>query len=438
MNVLVVGSGGREHALAWKIAQSRNLQKLYCIPGNPGIAAVAECVPIKPADLQAIRAFVVEKKIDLTVVGPEQPLADGLVDLFEESGLTVFGPTRRAAELEWSKAFAKEFMQRHRIPTAGYKTFGARQKSAAREYLESVPLPVVLKADGLAAGKGVVICETRDAAFSALDAMVSEKAFGAAGEIVVVEEFLRGVEASVFAVCDGKDFVTLAPAQDHKRVFDNDQGKNTGGMGAYAPAPMVTQDVLRLVEKTVIRPTLAGMAAEGRPYNGCLYVGLMLTDDGPKVVEYNCRFGDPETQVVLPLYDGDLLELLFAAARGEITGLHLDAGRSSSGTAVCIVLASGGYPDAYTSGKVITGIPEAESLQGVVVFHAGTRQESGALLTAGGRVLGVTAVNRESDLRQTIDRAYAAAARVTFDGVHYRRDIGAKGLSSKSGVHSSR
>jgi phosphoribosylamine--glycine ligase len=259
--------------------------------------------------------------------------------------------------------------------------------------------------------------------------MVNQKAFGAAGETVVVEEFLRGVEASVFAVCDGKDFVTLAPAQDHKRVFDNDQGKNTGGMGAYAPAPMVTPEILRRVEDSVIRPTLVGMATDGRPYTGCLYVGLMLTDDGPKVVEYNCRFGDPETQVVLPLYGGDLLELLFAAARGALSTAGTAARTASQGTAVCVVLASGGYPDAYASGKVITGIPEAEALEGVVVFHAGTRQESGSLVTAGGRVLGVTAVSQKSDLRHTIDRAYAAAARIGFEGVQYRHDIGAKGLA---------
>ncbi len=429
MNVLVIGSGGREHALVWALARCDGVTKLFCAPGNPGMARAAELVPIATTDFHALLAFARKERIDLTVVGPEQPLAEGIVDLFREHGIAVFGPTRLAAELEWSKVFAKEFMFRHRIPTAASRTFAQGEESGASEYLQGVPLPVVIKADGLAAGKGVLICHDREEATREVLGMLSGARFGRAGSRVVVEEFLRGEEASVFAITDGTDYVILAPAQDHKRVLDNDEGKNTGGMGAYAPAPIVTAALLRQVEEEIVRPTLAGMAAEGRPYSGCLYVGLMITPDGPRVVEYNCRFGDPETQVVLPLFAGDLAQLLLAAARGGI-GAHrsLSWTPRTPGTAVCIVLASGGYPDAYEQGKAITGLERLDRREGIIAFHAGTRMEGTNLVTSGGRVLGITAMRTSGIIADTIRDAYAAVAQLHFEGMHYRRDIGYRAL----------
>jgi phosphoribosylamine--glycine ligase len=423
MKVLVIGSGGREHALVWKMAQSARITKLYCAPGNPGIAELAECLPIKATALEQLVEFAKKEEIDLTVVGPEQPLADGIVDLFEAHGLKIFGPTKRAAELEWSKAFAKDFMQRHHIPTAQFRTFDRRQIEDARLYIEVCPKPVVLKADGLAAGKGVLICKDSAEAFAALETL--QRQFGPASDRFVIEEFLEGEEASVFAISDGKEFVTLAPAQDHKRVFDGDKGKNTGGMGAYAPAPIVTEDILQAVHEQIIEPTLAGMAEEGRPYQGCLYVGLMITSSGPKVVEYNCRLGDPEAQVVLPLYDGDLVELLDAACTGRIREMRAKE-RNSRGvlSAVCVVLASEGYPDEYSTGMEISGLEDLEAMNNVLAFHAGTSIVNGMLVTAGGRVLGITAI--KPLLAEAIADAYDALSRVSFAGMHYRRDIGRK------------
>jgi phosphoribosylamine--glycine ligase len=434
MNVFIVGSGGREHALAWKLKQSGHVTSLYCAPGNPGIGEVAELVHLKATDLAGLVAFAYEKRIDLTVVGPEQPLAEGIADLFQSRGLQIFGPTKRAAELEWSKAFAKEFMQRHRIPTAAHRTFRLDRDEDADEYARTCPLPVVLKADGLAAGKGVIICATREDVVKSLDAMFKQKAFGRAGETVVFEEVLSGIEASIFAVCDGNEFVTLAPAQDHKRVFDGDRGKNTGGMGAYAPTPMVTPEILRQVEEKIIAPTLRGMAAEGRPYRGCLYVGLMLTTEGPKVVEYNCRFGDPETQVVLPLYPGDLFELLLAAATRTLGSLNLTDVTKTTGNAVCVVLASGGYPDSYATGIEILGLPEAGRLRDIIVFHAGTKAEGTRILTSGGRVLGVTAVLHEGTLRMAIKAAYEAVGLVSFQRMHCRYDIGERAVREEAAL----
>lgn len=423
MKILVIGSGGREHALVWKIAQSARVTKLYCAPGNPGIEELAECLPMKATALEQVVEFAKTEKIDLTVVGPEQPLADGIVDLFEANGLKIFGPNARAAELEWSKAFAKAFMHRHGIPTARFRTFDRTQLEDARVYVEVCPKPAVLKADGLAAGKGVLICNDTQEAAAALEAM--QRHFGPASDRIIVEEYLEGEEASVFAICDGKEFVTLAPAQDHKRIFDNDKGKNTGGMGAYAPAPVVTDDILEAVREQIIKPTLKGMAEEGRPYKGCLYVGLMITASGPKVVEYNCRFGDPEAQVVLPLYEDDLLELLDAACTGRI-GEMRGRLRSMPGprAAVCVVLASRGYPDEYTTGMEINGLEELEAMNNVLAFHAGTRMANGMLVTAGGRVLGITAV--KPLLAEAIADAYDAVRCVSFAGMHYRRDIGRK------------
>ena len=430
MKILVIGSGGREHALVWKISQSRHVTKLFCAPGNPGIQSMAECVSLKATDLSGLLAFAERERIDLTIVGPEQPLADGIVDLFASRNLAIFGPSRRAAELEWSKAFAKEFMRRHVIPTADHRSFSKHEYDAAVEYVRTCPHPVVLKADGLAAGKGVIICETREEAIRELQKMMVGELFGSAGETVVIEEFLEGEEASVFAVCDGVDYVTLAPAQDHKRALDGDRGKNTGGMGAYTPAPVITEEALLLVKKTIIEPTLRGMMDEGRPYRGCLYFGLMITKDGPKVVEYNCRFGDPEAQVVLPLYDGDLVELLSAACAGALSSFS--ASTTNSGSAVCVVLASKGYPDEYQVGKPIDGLEHLAQMTDVLVFHSGTKWVDNRIATAGGRVLGITAWEKTGSLQHAIAKVYGAVQSVSFEGMQFRKDIGQKALVARS------
>ena len=425
MNVLVIGSGGREHALAWKLRQSPLVNEVYCAPGNAGMAGLATCVPIRATDLQGLLRFAVEKKIDLTVVGPEQPLVLGVVDLFRENGHVIFGPTAKAAQLEGSKAFAKDFMKRHGLPTATYGIFSLDQKKNAEEFVRGAKGPLVVKADGLAAGKGVVICETTESALAALGQMLEDKVFGQAGEKVVIEEFLPGEEASMFALCDGVNFVALAPAQDHKRILDGDLGKNTGGMGAYAPAPLVTRDLQHRVIEEIIRPTLNGMKSDGIPYTGCLYVGLMITDRGPMVLEFNCRFGDPETQVVVPLIDGDLAGLLHSASTGS---LRTDDAGMHPASAVCVVMASRGYPDHYEVGKEITGLDTVNVEEGEVVFHAGTKNENGRTVTSGGRVLGVTAVGYGHDLEGTIHAAYRIVDRITFDGAYYRSDIGQKGV----------
>ena len=428
MNVLVIGSGGREHALVWKLAQSPLVRKVYCTPGNPGIALLADPFPAPAGDIPSLLREARRLAVDLTVVGPEGPLASGIVDAFREAGLPIFGPTRRAAELEWSKAFAKEFMRRHSIPAAPYKIFGAQENDAARSHVLASPLPLVIKADGLAAGKGVIVCQTRDEAVRALLEIRDPASFGSAGSTVLVEEFMEGEEASVFAVTDGTGFVTLASAQDHKRVFDGDRGKNTGGMGAYAPAPRVTDSLMEEIGRSIIRPTLEGMASEGRPYTGCLYVGLMLTSGGPKVVEYNCRFGDPETQVVLPLYGGDLAELLAASAAGDLGTLAGSA--PAQGSAVCVVLASGGYPGPYERGKPLVIPPSTEIPPDVMLFHAGTAAgPGGALVTAGGRVMGVTAVRRSGGMAEAIAAAYGVVGRISFEGMHFRKDIGKRALT---------
>lgn len=429
MNILVIGSGAREHVIVWKLSQSKRVSHIYCAPGNPGMESLGTLVALKATDLEGLRAFATEKAIDLTIVGPEQPLAEGIVDLFTLHRLAIFGPSKNASELEWSKAFAKDFMSRHNIPTAGYRVFRRGEIDDARAHVTTCALPVVLKADGLAAGKGVLICRTREEAVDALHTVLEGGTFGRAGNTLVVEEFMEGEEASVFALTDGSDFLTLAPAQDHKRVFDDDRGKNTGGMGAYAPASIVSPDMMRVIHESIIAPTLGGMKAEGRPYRGCLYVGLMITADGPKVVEYNCRFGDPETQVVLPIYEGDILPLFLATQNGEVGKLkdsHLV--RVASGSAVCVVLASGGYPDAYATGMEIRGLDRVQKRPGIMVFHAGTRRVDDRIESAGGRVLGITAVVRSGSVRDAIDAAYSAVRDVTFEGMHYRRDIGKKGV----------
>lgn len=421
MNVLVIGSGGREHALVWKISQSPRVNNLFCAPGNAGIARHATCVAIRASDIKSLLQFAQKQAIDLTVVGPEQPLTEGIVDQFQQAGLAIFGPSQTAAELEGSKVFAKQFMKKYGIPTAAFETFDAADQQKLEQFVNTLMPPIVVKADGLAAGKGVAVCDLRKDALQAIQSM--RRSFGTAARKIVIESFLRGEELSVFALTDGRDHVLLAPAQDHKRIFENDTGKNTGGMGAYAPAPSGKPQLLEEIQRTIITPTTNGMAAEGRPYKGCLYVGLMLTKEGPKVLEYNCRFGDPEAQVVLPLIDEDIVELFLACINGSVPA----SVRLKQATAVCVVMASAGYPDTYEVGKRITGL-DANFGKGTIIFHAGTKREEGYVLTAGGRVLGVTAITEGNNLQAAIDRAYFAVGKISFDGAYYRRDIGKKGV----------
>ena len=429
MKALVVGSGGREHALVWKLKQSPRISRLMCAPGNAGIGELAELVPLKADDVDGLFEFAKKNRIDLTVVGPEVPLVNGIVDLFEKHGLRIFGPGKYAAQLEGSKAFAKRFMEKYRIPTASFRTFTRAESDAAEKYVLSKRTPLVLKADGLAAGKGAVVCHTTGDALNMLRDCFGKKVFGDAGATVVVEEFMSGEEASVFALSDGTSYKLLRPAQDHKQVLDGDKGKNTGGMGAYAPAPIMTSSLMKRVEEEIVGPTFEGMRSEGKPYKGCLYVGLMMTPDGPKVVEFNCRFGDPEAQVVLPLVEGDLFELLLACAAGTLQSVNV---RHHAAAAVCVVMASRGYPDSYETGKRISGLESIRPEDGVVVFHAGTKKDGDAVLSAGGRVLGVTAISYEDDLGGTITNAYNALKKISFDGAYYRSDIGRKGLKRSS------
>ena len=418
MKVLVVGGGGREHALVWKIKQSKHVKQVYCVPGNPGIAQDAICENIPVSDIRGILNFATKNKIDLTVVGPEAPLVQGIVDLFDANGIPVFGPSERASELEGSKAFAKYLMDKYHIPTADFQTFTDYEKAV--KYVKSVSLPVVLKADGLAAGKGVIICEDREKALAALDQIMVKKAFGAAGQKVVVEEFLEGQEVSLIGISDGENLVYLVPSQDHKRIFDNDQGPNSGGMGAYAPVPFIDANMMQRIKSEIMQPTIKGMALEERPFKGVLYAGLILTASGPKVLEYNCRFGDPETQVILPLAKSDIIEALMAAREGY---LDRQVWENHNKFGACIVISSGGYPGAYQKGKTILGLNNALE-KDVAVFHAGTALQEDKVVTAGGRVLGVTAI--DDNPRKAIDKAYRAVGKITFDGAYYRRDIGAK------------
>lgn len=391
---------------------------------------MASTVPIRADDIENLVRFARAEQIDLTIAGPEQPLVLGIADRFEQEGMAIMGPSAAAARLEGSKAFAKAFMQRRGIPTAQYRTFGADAYDEAVAYIRESGAPVVVKASGLAAGKGAVVCATVDEALETLRFMLREQGFGAAGAEVVVEEYMEGEEASIFALCDGEDYALLAPAQDHKRIGEGDTGPNTGGMGAYAPVPVVTDDLLAVARDRIVAPTLQGMAEEGYPYRGVLYCGLMLTADGPRVIEYNCRFGDPEAQVVLPLLASDALEAFEATARGGLRGAALSM---KPGAAACVVLASGGYPGRYETGFPIRGLDKARAERDVLVFHAGTasgRQEGGAeeLITSGGRVLGVTGLG--GDLREALDRAYEAAGRISFENMQFRRDIGKRGLRS--------
>ncbi len=418
MKVLLVGGGGREHALAWKLSQSPLLTALHAAPGNPGIARHARCVPRGRAAHEDLARFAEQERIDLTVVGPEAPLVAGLADRLAERGRLALGPGAAAARLEGSKAFAKDLMARHGIPTARFATFS--RPAEARAYCRSLGAPLVVKADGLAAGKGAIVCATLEEADAAIAACMERRVFGAAGARVVVEEFLRGDEVSFFALANGAEAIPLGAARDHKTVFDGDQGPNTGGMGAYSPVPALDAALEERVMDTIVRPAVQALAKEGAPYRGVLFAGLMLTAAGPRVLEFNCRFGDPECQVLMARLESDLLPLLLAAARGQ--ALAPDAVRWRPGAAVCVNLVSGGYPGAYPTGLAITGLEQAERLPGVRVFHAGTAERGGRLVTAGGRVLGVTATG--ADVPAAARRAYQAIASIHFDGMHYRRDIG--------------
>ncbi|MEI7817742.1 MAG: phosphoribosylamine--glycine ligase [Desulfuromonadales bacterium] len=421
MKILVIGGGGREHALVWKIAQSPLVTKLYCAPGNPGTAALAENLPIAVDQLDELLAFAYENKIDLTVVGPEQPLSLGIVDLFESHGLKVFGPSQKAAFIEGSKAFSKDLMQKYNVPTAAYGVF--TNQAEAEEFINSTGAPIVVKADGLAAGKGVIIAQTCEEAIFAVRDMLSGNAFGSAGSRVVIEEFLTGEEASFLVITDGKNIIPLASAQDHKAVFDGDQGPNTGGMGAYSPAPVVTSAIHEKAMLQVIRPTVDGMATEGRPYRGVLYAGLMVKDGDVKTLEFNARFGDPECQPLLMRMKSDIVPVLLAVANGDLADAAIEWHDKA---AVCVVMASEGYPGDYRKGDGIEGLEHAAEVAELYVFHAGTAQKDGACVTSGGRVLGVTALG--ATVKDAIAAAYKGVSKITWPGVQYRSDIGKKAL----------
>lgn len=425
MNILVVGAGGREHALVWKIKQSPKVKKIFCAPGNAGIASLAECVSIASDDIEGLLKFAKDKKIDLTVVGPEAPLVAGIVDAFEEKGLRIFGPNKAAAQLEASKAYSKEFLHRRNIPTAVYKIFD--DAPSALKFLDKAQFPLVVKADGLAAGKGVVICKNLDEAKQAVDEIMVKKIFKSAGDRVVIEECLEGPEASILAISDGKHFFVLETAQDHKRIFDDDLGPNTGGMGAYSPAPVVTSDMMSKIISRIIEPTIRGMHIEGHPFKGVLYAGLMLTYQGPQVLEFNVRFGDPETEAVLPRLKTDLIDVMMASVDGKLDKLSL---KWDSRPCVCVVIASGGYPGSYDVDKPIEGLEIANDPD-TMVFHAGTKLKNGRVVTSGGRVLGVTSLG--NTLEDAIARVYKTVDRIKFDRAFFRRDIGRKAVNIKAG-----
>ncbi|MFA6356179.1 MAG: phosphoribosylamine--glycine ligase [Candidatus Omnitrophota bacterium] len=421
MRVLVVGSGGREHALAWKIRQSTLVDKVYCAPGNGGISKIAECIDVKPDDITGLIGFATRNKIDLTVVGPEAPLANGIVDRFCVNGLRVFGPSKEAARIEASKIFMKELMRKYSIPTADFEVFD--DSARAKKYIEGLKRNFVVKADGLAAGKGVVVCSSKDAGVSAVESMMDRRDFRDAGSRILVEECLEGEEASILVITDGKDCVPLASAQDHKRIFDGDNGPNTGGMGAYSPAPVMTPELMDSVMKGIIKPAIAAMGKEGSRYTGVLYAGIMVTSAGPKVLEFNCRFGDPETQAILPRLKSDIMELIEASIDDEI---DMAVPEWDERPCVSVVLSSGGYPGEYETGFEIDGLDALEKSKDVVVFHAGTKISEGKTVTSGGRVLSVTALG--SDIKDAIDRCYNAVNLVEFEGMHFRRDIGHRAL----------
>lgn len=423
MNVAVIGSGGREHALSHKIKESELLDSLYIIPGNPGTAKLGENIELDINDHQALVKFCKQKDVNLVVIGPEQPLEKGLADILIDNEIKVFGPGKEAAEIESSKSFAKSIMRTAGVPTARYLKFTNAMYDHAKDYIKGKKYPCVIKADGLAAGKGVSVCTNPGDAENALKDIFVNKVFGSAGDNVLIEEFLEGEETSVFAITDGEKFVCLPPSQDHKRVGENDTGKNTGGMGAYAPTPFVNDELMEEIKTTIIASTLKALNEVEKKFVGCLYAGLILTEDGPKVIEFNCRFGDPETQVVLPLLEGDFLKLLYSAADGN---LDANAVSYSQRTAVCVVAASGGYPDEYEKGFEISGLDNLS--EDIIVYHAGTKNEDGKILTNGGRVLGVTSCLENNNLQEAKQKAYEAINSIHFRNIYFRKDIADKAL----------
>ncbi len=421
MRALVIGSGGREHALVWKLAQSKYIDKIYCAPGNGGICDIAECADINVEDTEGLLAFALNQKIEITVVGPESPLASGIVDKFNAKGIRTFGPTKAAAQIESSKVFMKTLMRKYGIPTADFEVFTS--SAPAKDYINGLNGKFVVKADGLAAGKGVFVCAAREEGISAIDTIMEKKVFKDAGNKVIIEECLEGEEASIIVVTDGEDAVPLSSAQDHKRVYDEDKGPNTGGMGAYSPAPAVSSEILGGIMKDIIDPAISAMLKEGIQYKGALYAGVMLTDSGPKVLEFNCRFGDPETQAILPRLKNDLLDLIDASIDDEVDLLSLEW---DVRPCVSVVVASGGYPGEYKTGFEIDGLEGLQRSKDVYVFHAGTRKAGDKILTSGGRVLSVTALG--TDIKDAIDRCYNAVNLIEFEGIHFRRDIGYRAL----------
>lgn len=431
MKILVIGSGGREHVLVWKIVQSKLVDKIFCVPGNGGIAQQAECIDIKADDILGLVEFVRKEKVDLTVVGPEATLALGIADEFMKYKLKIFGPNKLAAQLEVSKVFAKSIMAKYNIPTAEFKVFDNAYE--AKKYIEKIGAPCVVKADGLAQGKGVIVAKTIDEAKQAVKSIMEDKIFGDSGNRVIVEDCLEGQEASIIVLTDSKEVIPLASSQDHKRVFDNNEGANTGGMGAYSPAPVVTPGLFKEILDKVIYRAIDGLVKEGIDYKGVLYAGIMLTKEGPKVLEFNVRFGDPETQAILPRLDSDLLEAMLAVSEGRLSKILKSGGlKWDSRACVCVVCASGGYPGNYEKGKEIFGLEEVAKIKDVVVFHAGTKRVTGntsqvtRFVTNGGRVLGVTGLG--GTIKEAIEKTYQAAGKINFEGMHYRRDIGRKAV----------
>jgi len=422
MRILVIGSGGREHALVWKIAQSKLVDKIFCAPGNAGIAGLAECIDIKSEDIIGLLEFARKEKIDLTVVGPEAPLSAGIVDEFIKVGLKIFGPNKAASRMEASKVFSKQIMAKYKVPTADFMVFDNPEE--AKKHIDKIDAPCVVKADGLAAGKGVVVARTKDEAKQAVVSMMEQKIFGDAGNRVIVEECLQGQEVSILVITDSKEVINLASAQDHKRVNENDQGPNTGGMGSYSPTPVVTKELVKEILEKIIYRTIDGLAKEGIDYRGVLYAGVMLTNDGPKTLEFNVRFGDPETQCILPRLKSDLVEVMLAASEQKlkrIKNLNWD-----NRACVCVVCASGGYPGEFNKGKEIFGLDEASKIKDTVVFHAGTKFENNKIVTNGGRVLGITGLG--STIKEAIDNTYRVVGKIKFEGMHYRQDIGWRAL----------
>lgn len=424
MKILIIGGGGREHALAWKIEQSPMVKKIFCAPGNPGIAEVAECIDIDAKDIDGLYNFAKKQKIDLTVVGPEDPLVAGIVDKFTEGNLKIFGPNKRAAIIEGSKVFAKNLMRKHGIPTADFKIF--EDLKQAKKHLTTCEYPLVIKADGLAMGKGVFVCKTFEEADQRLDDLMKKKIFGQAGDKIAIEEFLSGEEISILAITDGKTIVSLSSAQDHKTIYDGDKGPNTGGMGAYSPVPLITEELQSLIEESILVPIVHAMKKENRPYKGVIYAGLMITSTGPKVLEFNARFGDPEAQVIITRMKSDLVPILLATTMNNLEDVFVEW---RDGVSLCVVMASKGYPDKYEKGFSISGLETVKELRDVYVFHAGTSTRNGTIVTNGGRVLGVTALGE--GLQEAQKKVYDAIQEISFDGAHYRRDIGAKAIYRK-------